>query len=226
MKHKLIVCAGLLATTVASTGPAAAQAPAAYPAATGLPPHEIVAIVRSTGLEPLSRPVRHGPSYVLHAVDPAGHPVRVIVDAKLGRILGVVPTAHSRFGAPVYPAAPARPPANVATVPDGYGPGMRTPLAAGPGVENPYGPYAGRERLPVAPGRISTATPAETRDGATPLPLPRPRPKVAAAESAPAETSPAVPVTTGAGNAAVPAGKSTSHVSTPAATAAPIEEHE
>jgi hypothetical protein len=222
--HKLIVCAGLLGLTVASAGPAAAQAPAAYPVATGLPPHEIVAIVRSTGLEPLSRPVRHGPSYMLHAVDPAGHPVRVVVDAKLGRIVGVVPAAHSRFGAPVYPAPLARPPANVAMVPDGYGPGARTPLAAGPGADNPYGPYAGRERLPVAPGRISTATPAETREGATPLPLPRPRPKFAAAESPPAETPPAATAPSAAKDVA-PVSKSTPPAqATPAAPA--IEEHE
>jgi hypothetical protein len=223
MNHKLIACAGLLALTAASAGPAAAQAPAAYPAATGLPPHEIVAIVRSTGIEPLSRPVRHGPSYVLHAVDPAGHPVRVIVDAKLGRIVGVVPMAHSRFGAPVYPVPPARPPAGIAMVPDGYGPGARAPLAA-PGADSAYGPYTGRERLPVAPGRISTATPAEVRDGATPLPLPRPRPKLAAAESAPAETAPAATVSSAAKDVA-PGSKSVSPA--PAAPDAPaIEQHE
>jgi hypothetical protein len=190
MKHKLLVCAGWLALSVATVGPAASQG--IYPPATGLPPHEIVAIVRSTGLEPLSRPVRHGPNYALHAVDPTGRPVRVVVDAKLGRIVGVAPAANARFGAPAMVPGPGyvRPQANVAAVPDGYGPGARLPLSA-PGAETPYGPLAGRERLPVAPGRIATATPEEAREGATPLPLPRPRPKFAAADAAPAANAPA-----------------------------------
>jgi hypothetical protein len=91
----------------------------------GLPPHEIVALVRSTGLVPLSRPMRRGPIYVLHAVDPAGQEVRVIVDARLGRILRVVPLLGPRYAMPVVPPPYGRPPGPIAMAPDGYGPNSR-----------------------------------------------------------------------------------------------------
>src|SRR6266446_3562709 len=56
-----------------------------------LPPYEVAAIVRSTGLEPLGRPVRQGQAYAVRAIDDAGEEVRVIVDARLGRITKLVP---------------------------------------------------------------------------------------------------------------------------------------
>ena len=193
MTHKIAISAGLLALGLAGAGPAFAQVVPLYPAATTLPPYEIVAIVRSTGLEPLSRPVRHGPTYALHAVDPVGHLVRVVVDARLGRIVSVVLTAHPRFGAPAAPAPYGRPPAAIAGVPDGYGPAPRAGVLP-PSFEAPYGPLVGRERLPPGPGRPAAAN---SGDGSAhpPLPLPRPRPQFAAAEpaSAPAVTPPAAP---------------------------------
>ena len=81
MKQKLAIYAGLLAVGLAGSAPAVAQA---YPPTGTLPPYEVLALVRSTGLEPVSRPVRHGPAYVLHAVNPAGREVRVVVDARTG----------------------------------------------------------------------------------------------------------------------------------------------
>jgi len=145
-----------------------------------LPPYEVAAIVRSTGLEPLGRPVRQGQAYAVRAVDDAGEEVRVIVDARLGRIVKVVPLMEPRYAMPLLrPPAFGRPPRPVAMVPDG---GIEGPMLNGPGAAGP-GHIAGAPHEPPAP-----AGP----------PLPRPRPKVASTEPPPAQ-----PVT---GGAAAPQG--------------------
>jgi hypothetical protein len=123
----------------------------------GLPPHEVLTIVRSTGLEPLGRPVRQGPVYVTRALDASGGEVRVIVNAELGRVVRIVPVTMPRYGVPVV-----RPPGRIAMAPDG-GPGVRVPGADGFG-----GP---------PPAALGTA-PHDSSATATP-PLPRPRPKLA-----------------------------------------------
>src|SRR5262249_22449833 len=80
-----------------------------------LPPYEVAAIVRSTGLEPLGRPVRQGQAYAVRAIDDAGEEVRVIVDARLGRIIKVVPLMEPRYAMPLLrPPAFGRPPRPVA----------------------------------------------------------------------------------------------------------------
>jgi hypothetical protein len=56
-----------------------------------LPPYEIVTIIRSTGLDPLGRPMRRGAHYVLHAVGDDDREVRVLVNARSGKILSVTP---------------------------------------------------------------------------------------------------------------------------------------
>jgi hypothetical protein len=58
----------------------------------GLPPYEIVTIVRSAGLDPIDRPVRRGPNYVLHAIGQNDQEVRVVVSAHRGEIVRIVPT--------------------------------------------------------------------------------------------------------------------------------------
>ena len=97
--------------------------PGYYPGLFGVfPPHEIVAIVRSKGLEPLSRPLRQGGAYILRAADPAGRVVQVTVDARMGRIVRVVPTMRAdAVAAPPYP----EPPAPDRAVPDGNGANSR-----------------------------------------------------------------------------------------------------
>ena len=199
MKQIFAVYAGLLAIGLGASAPAVAQGlPYPYPGANGLPPYEVVALVRSAGLEPVTRPVRHGPAYVLQAVNKGGKEVRVVVDARTARIVRVVNLAPARAAAapdvPPLPPPYARPPAGIAGA-DGYGPNSRTADLA-PEVETaaPYGPMAGNGALPVAPGRApaAAATPAHTG-----TPMPRPRPKLAAAEpvAAPAEpaAAPAAP---------------------------------
>jgi len=77
LKHKIALCAALAArvcgigTRLGGSPHHRLLIPAPAIPSQGLPPHEIVTIVRSTGLEPLGSPVRQGPAYALRAVDPA-----------------------------------------------------------------------------------------------------------------------------------------------------------
>jgi hypothetical protein len=57
----------------------------------GLPPHEIITILRSTGLDPIGQPVRRGPNYVLRALDDNDREVSVVVSARSGDVLSVTP---------------------------------------------------------------------------------------------------------------------------------------
>jgi hypothetical protein len=56
-----------------------------------LPAYEIVANVRAHGLAPIGVLSLRWPNYVLHAYDPRGNEVRVVVDAQFGDILSVAP---------------------------------------------------------------------------------------------------------------------------------------
>ena len=84
MKRKMI-CAAL--AVLALSAPAAAQG---YGPG-GLPPHEILTILRSTGLDPLGQPMRRGPNYVLRAIDERDREVSVVVSARSGDVLSVMP---------------------------------------------------------------------------------------------------------------------------------------
>ena len=193
MKQKHAIYAGLLAIGIASTGPAMAQLLPYPPAA--LPPQDVVALVRSTGLEPVTRPVRQGPAYVLNAVNPSGREVRVVVDARLGRVVRVVPLGPARQTAQAVPPLPApygRPPADIA-VPDGLGPTARVAGLPPDDVDDiePYGRVAAvgpmqvpPQRRTSAPNAGSTSSVGPTTSQSGPPPLPRPRPKLAAAEQA------------------------------------------
>jgi hypothetical protein len=165
-------CAAILAFALIGAGSAWAQAvpPGIYPdAGPALPPHEVITIVRSTGLEPLGRPVRRGPVYTIRAVDPAGgEELRVIVDAQVGNVVRMVPVVMPR-GVPVV-----RPPGRIAMAPEVYGPNARMPM---PGADGPA---------------LSAAPPPDGPSPAGP-PLPRPRPKVATANTPADKPASAVP---------------------------------
>jgi hypothetical protein len=227
VRQKLAIYAGLLAVTVVGSAPAFAQA---YPPTGMLRRVEVLALVRSTGLEPLSRPVRQGPTFVLHAVNPAGREVRVVVDARLGHIVRVIPLAPTRnvagLGELPLPPPYARPPAGIAGVPDGYGPNSRTAGLANdfdgaePYGSSPYGsPYGSSSNgpavddgdLPEAPRSTATTNATTAAKRGVRAPIPRPRPKLAAADpveaprvtpAAPRVTPPAA--TTGTTNAVAP----------------------
>jgi hypothetical protein len=154
-----------------------------YPApVTALPPYEIVAIVRSAGLRPLHRPVRMGLAYALRAVDPAGEEVRVVVDARLGRIVRVDPVLTPPYAVPLVPPPYGRPPGRIVMLPDGPT-GRIAELP--PGGEPAYGASPNLPRAPAA------SAPRRSPAQSGPPPLPRPRPKVAATDvSAPAPPKP------------------------------------
>jgi hypothetical protein len=61
------------------------------PQAVGLPVYEIIATVRAHGLAPISALALRWPYYVLHAYDPRGIEVRVVIDAQFGDIISVAP---------------------------------------------------------------------------------------------------------------------------------------
>ena len=84
MKRKMIYAA---LAVLALSAPAAAQG---YGPG-GLPPHEILTILRSTGLDPLGQPMRRGPNYVLRAIDERDREVSVVVSARSGDVLSVTP---------------------------------------------------------------------------------------------------------------------------------------
>jgi hypothetical protein len=172
VKHRILFCASVAAFALLAAQPGLTQVvPPPYPGTMypgdgALPPHEIVTIVRSTGLEPIGRPVRQGPAYALRAVDPAGEEVRVIVNAYMGRIVKVIPVSGPRYAMPLLRPPFGRPPRPMAMVPDGEFDDF-TPVGRGAGAL-PAGPGASAPHDPVA-----QAGP----------PLPRPRPKVASNES-------------------------------------------
>lgn len=93
--------------------PALAQAPGA-----ALPPFEILTIIRSLDFEPLEEPQRRGGVYRLRALDFDGEEVRLVVDARRGRVISATP---------VFASAPPPPP------PRGY------VVVPGPGYLPPYG---------------------------------------------------------------------------------------
>src|SRR5499433_4492256 len=175
LKQRVLVCTSVVAFTLAASPAGLAQpVPPPYPGTVYpgdgmiLPPYEVAAIVRSTGLEPLGRPVRQGQAYAVRAVDEAGEEVRVIVDARLGRVVKVIPLMEPRYVMPLLRPPFGRPPRPVAMVPDG---GIEGPMLNAPGGM-PFGPMGAAPREPAA-----QAGP----------PLPRPRPKVASTEASPAQ---------------------------------------
>jgi len=164
----------------------------------GLPPGQIMQIVRQAGYAPLNAPARRGPTYVVIAMGRGGN-VRVVVDAYRGEIIGVRPVlAMAPYGAPAPYGGPAPYDPRMAPAPmppgeppPGYGPGG-APEGYAPGIEG-EAPYTGgrvgidptpqmqpprpipNQRLATAPNAPVTAVPPPAR-----TPIPRPRPNVAA----------------------------------------------
>jgi hypothetical protein len=184
----LAACAAVALLVAGKPAPLAAQ-PVFYPGSPAvLPPHEILTIVRSVGLEPLGRPLRSGETYGLRAVSPAGQVVHVVVHARMGRVLRVTPATRAAGLSPPNPI-PYPPPG--AMVPDGYGPNSRI---AGYPPEMSDIPYAERGS--------DWATPPVRSAKPNPAPLPRARPAPSPlpreADAASTPSTPAPSVTPGA----------------------------
>lgn len=165
-----------------------------------VPPYEVLTIVRSAGLDPLGQPFRRGPNYVLRAIGSDDQEVRVIVSARTGDILRVVPIATASRMPPggvtmgPYERMDGAPPDYVAPAPrgtvaaphdvdeDGYPPEADAPRppegvpSAGlPGAPPQRGSDISRQELPPpSEPRVITATespmPGERSDGLLPPP--------------------------------------------------------
>ncbi len=207
----MTACVGMAALVVAGTTSAQAQMvygeppPRVYDGAPpdamegGLPASEILMIVRSSGLRPLTRPARRGRRYVLLASDNMGGQLRVVVGAYNGRIIHASPAYDPRFAyQPVrprglIPMAPqhAAPPQHAA-VPPHPAPELNEPTPPLPraarttAAPQPPAPRTRDPRLASAPDTTASvpARPART-------PLPRPRPVIAANETTAATPAPA-----------------------------------
>jgi hypothetical protein len=156
----------------------------------GLPPYEIMTILRSTGLKPLGPPARRGPTYVLRAIDRGDREVRVVVNARSGNILSVTPVEmasrmppprggvtmgdYQRMPPGYVPSDSYRSDAYRPIPPDGYRAGAPVvdeddePNAYGnPNATRPPGSMSGP--MPGAlPSRSSSAAPSPSRGGAMP----------------------------------------------------------
>ena len=220
LKQKIALCAGVLALSLTASASASAQpAPSpllsrrpADPGAAALPPHESRrhrALDRARAVEPPDAP---GPTYVAARgrSAPAGK-FGSIVDARLGRILKVVPVLLPRYAAlPPPPPAYGRPAGRIAAVPDGYGPNSR--IATLP---------PGRRRTAAGWSRAGPPPRSPAARGSPPLPRRAPagasRPAAAAAAArrklAAAEPTAAPPVTSAAppGRAAARRGQGHEH---------------
>jgi hypothetical protein len=174
VRTTIIAAIGTLAV-----GPAVqAQAPALQHAGSLVPPRAIIRIVHSNGLDPVTGPVREGPTYVVRAINRRGLLMRVVVDAYSGQIRAVnriVPGPGNGRRIAMRPLPPYGPPPQFGRVPQ-FVPPSDMPDE-----------YGGRPSLAHAPRKTASAIP--------PLPRPRPANVVADAPPAPppAETSPAPP---------------------------------
>lgn len=86
-RRLLMVVAALAVGTVAAGAQGRLSQPA--PGAHVMPAQEIITILRSTGFDPVSRPVRVGSRYKIRAFDPDDFEVNLLVDGRTGRILTV-----------------------------------------------------------------------------------------------------------------------------------------
>lgn len=195
MRNKIAIRLGLAVLSFVGAGAASAEPWRLRPTVVGdlLPPYEIATIVRSAGLDPVSRPMLQGRRYVLRAIDPDGIDVRVLVDARFGEIVAVRPLGYDRGLAPRVLAAPSyeRGPRIVAVPRDeGWIEGddivpPRPPrVVPAPGMN---APAPGPAPAPLA----SRAPEAGAVPMRAPLPRARPAPVKSAKAAAPAASKPA-----------------------------------
>lgn len=159
----------ILSGTLLALASAAGAEPAGPPpnVAAGLPPGQIMAIVRANGFDPIGRPVRNGNVYALQALDPYDVEYRIVVDARTGRTVSLREIARPG----PYVAVP-----HVGRLVGGpaEGPALRPPHDvphAAPAAPHGAPPPSQRSAATTAP-----LPPQKAEEAA--LPLPRPRPYV------------------------------------------------
>jgi len=236
LKHRIALCAGLTALAVGAATSAPAQTylepppgtvpsppPPGYgapPPSTvhdGMPPSQALMIARTSGLRPLTQPARRGPNWVLLASDGMGGQLRVVINARTGRIVHAAPAHDPRFA---YGEPPSRPrglvpimPPQHAAAPPSYGGALPPPDLNTPTPPLPHTARTTPPQQTPPPTRTARASP-QTPPGATPnsslasapdttgsvpsrpaarTPLPRPRPTMAANEAGAGATAPTPP---------------------------------
>jgi hypothetical protein len=177
----LILCAAPLGWA----GAASAEPAGMTAAADGLPPHEILARVRSSGFDPVSRPLRSGRTFTLRALDRYNLELNLVVDAHSGRVLSANEAVAPRYAARRGPA---------------YGP-YEAPVYARifGSPEAGFGSPRPPRTVPGAQGVPRGANVKPQENAAASAPLPRPRPYVveatgsvpAAADTPVAQANPA-----------------------------------
>ena len=166
----LILCAApLVWAGEASAEPAGAAQSAAVD---GLPPHEIFAMVRSSGFDPVSRPVRSGRTFTLRAFDRYDLELNLVVDARTGRVLSANEVAAPRDAARRGPM-PAYDPRDAPVYGRIFG-----PPEAGFGSPRPPGNVPSVPSVQSVPSAPSVANVKPQEKAAARTPLPRPRPYV------------------------------------------------
>jgi hypothetical protein len=178
-----------------------------------MPPYRVMALVRQTGLIPVSSPMLSGATYVVRAIDRSGTPVRVVVDGRYGEIIAVrraamqppaygYPRRYDPYGVESAPPPGYRAYPPSAARPDAYPPAAR-PDAYPRSAARPDS-YPQDSAVPGPPSGSVAITPARP----TRPPVPRARPS-----EAPASAAVVRPAEAGDTTAAIPA--------TPPPTAAP-----
>jgi hypothetical protein len=148
----------------------------------------IEATLRGHGMRPVTRPVHSWPYIVVRATDPSGHLVRVLLNARYGNIVEVIPLPSAPVlaersypppGAYPYPSAERR---------GGVRPDLKAePDPVGPGVVYGSPPPYGDPQAHGAPGPHDSR--ASVTPSRTPMPRPRPaQPTATAKVEAPAST--------------------------------------
>jgi len=169
----LILCAAPLAWAAEAAAEPAGAAQSA--AADGLPPHEILAMVRSSGFDPVGRPVRSGRTFTLRAFDRYDLELNLVVDARTGRVLSAREVAAPRDAARRDPM-PAYGPRDAPVYGRIFG-----PPEAGFGSPRPPGNVPAVPSVQSVPSTASAPNVADVRPqekAAARPPLPRPRPYV------------------------------------------------
>lgn len=172
MTKRLIVL--LAASLVAATPGAIAQEQLAgvRGARHVLPAYEILTIIRSTGFEPVGRPVRKGRRYEVDAIDPYDADVRLTVNARTGRIIAVRDIDGPEFDGPALGG------------PEFHGPDFpRDDYAQNGSRWHRPSWSGGRSREPriVPPRSIPSSRSVALGSKTTPLPRPRPDSQAVAA---------------------------------------------
>ena len=131
----------------------------------GLPPHEIVTILRSTGLDPLGQPVRRGPNWRVwptRAIDEKDREVSVVVSARSGDVLSVTP---------VQTASRMPPPRGGLTLGpyERMPPGYTMPPAMPPGGYRAGAPVVDEDDEPNISGNPNAPRPPGALPGAPPM---------------------------------------------------------